>query len=567
MRILIAEDDFISRNVLEKMLNTLGYDVLIAENGLEAWEIFQKNEIGMVVTDWMMPGMDGLSLCKKIRSSGKDHYAYIIILTAKDQKQDLIETYRGGADDYITKPLDPDELHPRVKTGERIYLLEQKHRRLQNTLIESRDKLRIVFDSLREEIVSVDRDFRIISVNNAFLGARDIAYKEVIGQPCFEEKGLSSLCYEERSESYVEKAFSSGRAQFFLDETTDERGDKRYVETNCLPIKNESGESFQVVIVSRDITDEKAQSEKIKTLNKNLSKAFNQIQIKNETLKDTLEKLKESQDQVLHSEKMASIGQLAAGVAHEINNPTGFVNSNLRSLYDYQNDLGGLISEYRKLVSDLMEKLNQEDTNPDLLKQVQRIREREEGIDIEFLLEDIPNLIRESGEGTERIKKIVMDLKDFAHPGEDKLKETDINKSLDSTLNVVWNELKYKAEVFKDYGDLPPVQCYPQQLNQVFVNILVNAAQAIQENGEIRITTHAANGRVKISISDTGKGIPKENISKIFDPFFTTKDVGKGTGLGLNVSYNIVKKHKGTIDVESEVGKGTTFTIRIPIES
>ena len=131
-------------------------------------------------------------------------------------------------------------------------------------------------------------------------------------------------------------------------------------------------------------------------------------------------------------------------------------------------------------------------------------------------------------------------------------------------MNVVWNELKYKATVKKEYGDLPLVKCYSQQLNQVFMNILVNAAQAIEEQGEIRIGTHADDGYVEIRISDTGVGIPKENLSKIFDPFFTTKQVGKGTGLGMNVAYNIVKKHKGNIEVESEVGKGTTFTIRLP---
>ncbi len=161
------------------------------------------------------------------------------------------------------------------------------------------------------------------------------------------------------------------------------------------------------------------------------------------------------------------------------------------------------------------------------------------------------------------IFQTVIDLKDFAHPGEQKLKYVDINRNLDSTLNVVWNELKYKTTVTKDYGDLPEVQCYPQQLNQVFVNILVNAAQAIEKQGEIKIRTRALDGKVEIKISDTGVGIPEKSLSKIFDPFFTTKEVGKGTGLGLNVAYNIIQKHKATIDVQSEVGKGTTFSIRL----
>jgi two-component system NtrC family sensor kinase len=276
------------------------------------------------------------------------------------------------------------------------------------------------------------------------------------------------------------------------------------------------------------------------------------------------EEKKRIEAQLLHSEKMASIGQLAAGVAHEINNPTGFVSSNLKTLSEYIQDVSDLTKEYRRLV----EKLKQ-NPGPDgglfaVSEQVKRISKLEEKIDLDFVLKDIFELIEESQEGTERIKKIVLDLKDFAHPGDDKPKLTDINKSMDSTLNVVWNELKYKADVVKDYGNLPHVKCYPQLLNQVFLNLLVNAAQSIEKRGEIKIKTRANNGYVEIIIIDSGSGIPKENLPKIFDPFFTTKKIGKGTGLGLNVVYNIIKKHRGEIDVKSDVGKGTTFTIRIP---
>jgi len=196
-------------------------------------------------------------------------------------------------------------------------------------------------------------------------------------------------------------------------------------------------------------------------------------------------------------------------------------------------------------------------------KQMEQIVALESKVDINYILDDIPNLIKESQEGTERIKNIVIDLKDFAHPGEDKVQTTDINKGIESTLNIVWNELKYKAEVKKEYGHLPLVKGYPQQLNQVFMNILVNAAHAIEKRGEIRIATRAVDGYVEIEISDSGVGIPKEDLLKIFDPFFTTKEVGKGTGLGLSMAYNIIQRHKGTIDVESEVGKGTTFIIRL----
>ena len=196
----------------------------------------------------------------------------------------------------------------------------------------------------------------------------------------------------------------------------------------------------------------------------------------------------------------------------------------------------------------------------------QKITELEQRIDIDYVLSDTTALIEESREGTERIKKIVLDLKDFAHPGNDKLQLVDINAGLESTLNVVHNEIKYKAEVDRDFEDIHPVLAYPQQLNQVFMNILVNASQAIEKEGRISIVTRNADGFVEIKISDTGCGIAPENISKIFDPFFTTKEVGKGTGLGMHIVYNIVQKHYGTIEVSSTVGKGTTFSIRIPWE-
>ena len=219
------------------------------------------------------------------------------------------------------------------------------------------------------------------------------------------------------------------------------------------------------------------------------------------------------------------------------------------------------------MISDLGTVLPDGLSPPALAEQITEIRKRETEIDIDFILDDIDDLIRDCREGTERIKKIVIDLKDFAHPGEDEKKSVDINQGLESTLNVVWNELKYKADVRKDYGDIPIVEGYPQQLNQVFMNILVNAAQAIEERGEIRISTRKVNGYVEVSISDTGSGIPEENLPRIFDPFFTTKEVGKGTGLGMNVAYNIIRKHNGSIDVKSKVGEGTTFRIRIPAES
>jgi signal transduction histidine kinase len=310
--------------------------------------------------------------------------------------------------------------------------------------------------------------------------------------------------------------------------------------------------------MARLVTELKKMAQDLKQKNATIDK-------KQKELAKAYAALQTTQSQIIQQEKMASVGQLAAGVAHEINNPTGFVSSNLKSLSGYEDDLTKLITEYRKLGAELSDGLSREALPvAAITEQMKRINGVEQEVEIDFVLKDISDLIHESMEGMDRIKKIVLNLKDFAHPGEDQMKPSDINRGLEATLSIVWNEIKYKATVKKDYGELPELVCYPQQLNQVFMNLLVNAAQAIKQKGEIGISTRAFNDYVEIRICDTGEGIPEKNLAKIFDPFFTTKPVGQGTGLGLNVAFNIIKKHNGTISVESGVGKGTTFTIRLP---
>ncbi|UCH80484.1 MAG: GHKL domain-containing protein [Nitrospiraceae bacterium] len=264
--------------------------------------------------------------------------------------------------------------------------------------------------------------------------------------------------------------------------------------------------------------------------------------------------LKETQSQMLQREKMASIGKLAAGVAHEINNPMGFISSNMNSLGTYTKK----ITEFIHIQEQALMSVN----FPELTKEVE---EQKKKLKVDFILDDIGQLLEESIEGADRVTKIVQNLKSFSRVDESEHNLANINDCMESTLNIVWNELKYKATVTKDYGDIPMTMCYPLQLNQVFVNLLVNASHAIETQGEIRIKTWNGNGLVNISVSDTGRGIEKDKIKKIFEPFFTTKPEGEGTGLGLSITYDIIKKHRGDISVDSEVGKGTTFHIKIPV--
>ncbi|MCD6293794.1 MAG: HAMP domain-containing protein [Deltaproteobacteria bacterium] len=317
-----------------------------------------------------------------------------------------------------------------------------------------------------------------------------------------------------------------------------------------------------LVCYARDVSKRLEIEAALKAYNENLEMM---VLERTSKLKDTLTHLQDTQSQLLQSEKMATIGQLAAGVAHEINNPVGFVKSNLGTMREYCEDLVRLLAKYQELETVLASDMGSHEKSSvcSLLETLSGLKEE---IDLDFVLDDYQKAVDESLEGMERVAKIVSDLKDFSHIDKAELEETDINRGIESTLDIVWNELKYKVDVTKDLGDIPLVKCYSQRLNQVFMNILVNGAQAIEKKGEIRITTRARDDNVEIKFSDTGKGIPPDILPKIFDPFFTTKDVGKGTGLGLNVAYNIIRKHKGSIHVESEVGKGTRFTIRLKVD-
>jgi len=265
-------------------------------------------------------------------------------------------------------------------------------------------------------------------------------------------------------------------------------------------------------------------------------------------------KLEEAHQQLLQSEKLASIGQLAAGVAHEINNPIGFVNSNLGSLKDYVHKLFCLIDTYTTAEAELSEPSRQ------------RIDAAKQTADLDFMRDDIVALINESLDGAARVRRIVQDLRDFSRPSDLEWRAADLHAGIESTLNVVWNEIKFKADIVRDYADLPMVECLPHQINQVLLNLLVNAAQAIAQPGTITLKTAVIGNEVTIAVSDTGAGMPAAVRDHIFDPFFTTKPVGKGTGLGLSVAYGIIQRHGGRIDVQTAPGKGSTFTLRLPIK-
>ncbi|MEJ7807044.1 MAG: ATP-binding protein, partial [Telluria sp.] len=347
------------------------------------------------------------------------------------------------------------------------------------------------------------------------------------------------------------------------------------------PLRDGSGKTVGAIETMRDVTDRRVAENALRLAHDNLEhlveKRTAQLAEANLRLEDDLrqrqiadaelrdrhlrltelnEKLSMAQQQLVQSEKLASIGQLAAGVAHEINNPIGYIFSNFGTLQSYLDQLFAMLDGYQEA---------EQHASPAVAAKLKAMRE---SIDLAFLREDIPVLMSESKEGIVRVRHIVQDLKDFSRvDANQEWAWANLHAGIDSTLNIVSNEVKYKADVIKQYGEIPDIECLASQINQIIMNLVVNAAHAIgDKRGTITIATgNGPDNTVWIDVRDNGSGITREHMSRIFDPFFTTKPVGKGTGLGLSLAYGIVQKHGGSIDVDSEPGRGTTFRIVLPV--
>ena len=308
----------------------------------------------------------------------------------------------------------------------------------------------------------------------------------------------------------------------------------------------------EIVVRTRNLLRVKEYGDFLKNHNERLEQ---QVRERTAELETAYNELKSTLDKLFRQDKMATIGLLMAGIAHEINNPVGFITSNLGSLRKY----GERLTEF---ISGQDEAIKTGGQAPRIVEQVSALRDK---LKIDHILQDFPQLLNESAEGADRIKNIVQELKCFSRTDSAEQTSADINQCLESAIGIAHNELKNKTTISREFGELPPTLCYPQQLCQVFINLLVNSAHAIDTQGEIVVNTRQENGWIFVAISDTGCGIPEDIRQRIFEPFFTTKEVGKGTGLGLHICQDIVSKHGGKIELESEIGKGTTFTVSIPV--
>jgi len=556
--VLVVDDSaFICKTVCHA-IEPSGYTVLTAVGGKEALQILsdQGERIDVVITDVIMPVIDGVELMGKIHELYPD--LPVILMTAYSNIDIVITAIKKHAFDLILKPVDATLLQLAVEKAlkqknllylEKNYLetlkqtVKEKTRELQMKMTEleeartsqstEHEKLKVLFrkvqvikeewertmDCIGDMVLLVDPTGKIRRCNQALRLFVGKSYMEILGTDLQELILTHSLTTRTTLTSGTELFHApSGRWFIFTEYPFTDRTEN---------------ENRGTVITIHDTTE---------------------LKITMDALGNAYKELQATQAQVLHNEKMASIGQLAAGVAHEINNPIGFVSSNLGTLGKYLERLTGFMTSQARIVEDA--------ASPEAQQELATLRQ---SLKIDRIIPDIGKLISESLDGANRVHKIVQDLNTFSRVDQGNSKVTDLVACLESAITIVWNELKYKATLKRNYGNIPPINCYPQQLNQVFMNLLVNAGHSIESQGLITITTWSDNETANVSIGDTGCGIAPEHLNRIFEPFFTTKEVGKGTGLGLSISYDIIQKHHGEITVESTVGAGTTFTVKLPL--
>ncbi|HEY6871890.1 MAG TPA: ATP-binding protein [Geobacteraceae bacterium] len=556
--VLVVDDEPYTLAAVTSFLQEKGFRTIAVKGPAEALhELVDGGScIDVVLTDVRMPGESGVDLLTTIH--GLRTELPVILMTAYADLHIALEAIKRGVFDFIIKPIDFGQLlrsiekgvkHARLLALEREYLqtLErkvlEKTRELSEKVVEldrsraelarNHEDLKLLFrrvemikrewertfDCVGDILILADNEGNIKRCNRALKEFVDKPYQEIMGRNWRELLAAHGLIPPDAG-AEGEEIFheATGRWHVFA----------------SYPFLEEDGYSAGGTVVAMHDTTE------LKKTAEALGLAYRELQ--------------QTQAQMLQKEKMASVGQLAAGVAHEINNPIGFISSNLSTLGKYMERLSEFIEAQAGALASLGAAQAEEE-----------LREHRRKLKIDYILGDVNALIAESLNGTERVRKIVQDMKSFSRADEGECREADINECLESTLNIVWNELKYKATLHRDFAEIPPVRCYPQQLEQVFMNLLVNAAQAIEKQGEVTISTRREGGAICVSVSDTGCGIPAERLDRIFEPFFTTKAVGEGTGLGLSICSDIVKKHNGEITVQSEEGKGTTFTVRIPL--
>lgn len=493
MRVLVVEDDAHARRALTEKLLERGHEVVECVSGEQALAQHAARPFPLLLIDWVLPGMDGLGLCRKLRALNHNGNAVpvIVFTTARNSPYDLERGLDAGADDYLTKPIDPELLNTRLAIAER--MVDERATRLQteNALHNSEAGFRALIESSPDGIV-VHREGSIVYVNPALRLALGYDAVELLG---FEFMRLIHPQDLEQARKRLKDLGTTGIASGPQELRLSRRDGTAVVFENVsIPLVFEGKQC--VASVLRDLTERKRMEQRL-----------------------------------MLADRMVSVGTLAAGIAHEINNPLAYVIANLSFIQEEVEELGPALSAAK----------------------AKGLRE----------------LIAQAEDGAERVRVIIRDLKSFSRVDSTDDGPVEIQRVLDSAINMAWNEIRHRAQLQKRCADVPPVRGNEARMGQVFLNLLVNAAQAIPvghaADNQITLTVQQRGEQVMVEIADTGAGIPADILPRIFDPFFTTKPVGVGTGLGLSICHNIVAACGGEISVESSEGKGSTFRVALPI--
>jgi signal transduction histidine kinase len=487
-----------------------GVRIEVVHDGAAAVELARQGA-DLVVLDRAL-GAEAARVLDALRRRGPP----VVIVTEEATADVALATFEAGAADCVTASDDFAEVLPAVALEQiRVWRARTARREVQQR-IRSLERLHAaIIDQFPAAIAVLDAGERIVAMNPAFerafaaAGCEGRALAAVLPADLIESGELLDLLARARSgaERAPRVAHSAAAKEPQVFDARAERLDSE----------------GRLLLVLSDVTERERLAQNVREL----------------------------QSQMLHHEKMASLGRLAAGVAHEINNPMGFVHANLAQMREYLDDVAKLLAAAREGGD--------------------RFGAAAAALDVDTLLDDFGQAIRESQEGSERIRHIVQDLRAFAHRDDGEWVEADLNRCLDSTAHIVWTMMKHSVVLRKEYGALPPVRCHPKQLEQVFMNLLVNAYQAIEarlardgRGGEIVLRTESANDCVRVTVADDGAGIAPEHRDRIFEPFFTTKEVGEGTGLGLSTSFEIVRRHGGTLAAAARPGGGSVFEVLLP---
>ena len=593
--ILVVDDDRFSRAILINALEKDGYICREAKDGVEALEMYQAQTPDLILMDVEMPRMGGVEACRRIRELEDSFHVMILFITGHDESSDTIEqAFAAGGDDYLLKPVNLVVMRQRLGR-----MLE--HSALMRRILFQNDMLlqmrQISFDFLQERDVQATLGRVLQQSLRLTASALGSVYLLDEKENCMRlavQEGMPmepiAACIS-RGRHMVGRAWEQAEPFFVNDYSIwEDRLQGSSWSDLChmaaLPLTR-GGVVFGVMVLGRRreqgeftearknvlvqladllalVVDDARIMEALEEEVKRRECVQREVEETNGELSLALTTLQQAQSKLVQQEKLAGVGQLAAGVAHEINNPLGFVSSNFSMLQRYVERLCELIEAYKNA-------LEQAEVEEAVQEIAAGIREKEKSAKLELMLEDLPELFEETKDGIERIGKIVKALRVFSRVDSlEQFGEYDLNSGLDTTLIVARNEIKYVAKIEKKLAPLPMIQAIGSQINQVLLNFLVNAAQAIQSEGRegqglIRIQTSQEDGWVRCSIYNDGPPIPENIRHRLFEPFFTTKPVGKGTGLGLSISYEIiVQKHHGEIFFTSGEG-GTEFVLRLPI--